>query len=95
MEDRKYLVMTDSHRPFDKTVLARVRPEMVRCIGFWTDRRRDELWIMDADTADEVLRDLSMNNPRKVRLEKALALLDAQEDAKKQASMVGTAPVPA
>ncbi|MEP3669326.1 MAG: hypothetical protein ABJN42_21620 [Roseibium sp.] len=76
--DRQYLIMTDSHRPFDKTVLARVKPALVRQHGFWTDSQSDRLWIVDAETADEALRDLSMNNPRKVRLEKALAVLDAQ-----------------
>jgi len=81
-EDRLYAVMTDSHRPFDRSVLARMRPSRTRETGFWTDDQPDEVWVMDRDTAEEVLAGLSLNNPRIVRAEKALARITAQRDAK-------------
>lgn len=81
-ETRLYAVMTDSHRPFDKTVLARMKPSRTRETGFWTEDQPDEVWQMDRTTAEEVLSGLSLNNPRIVRAEKAIARITAQRDAK-------------
>lgn len=80
--ERLYAVMTDSHRPFDRSVLARMRPSRSRESGFWTDDQPDEVWVMDRATAEEVLAGLSLNSPRIVRAEKALALITAQQNAK-------------
>jgi hypothetical protein len=81
-EARLYAVMTDSHRPFDKTVLARMPPARTRASGFWTEDDPDAVWLMNRDTGEEVLSGLSLNNPRIVRAEKAVALITAQRDAK-------------
>lgn len=81
---RLYAVMTDSHRPFDRSVLARMKPSRTRETGFWTDDQPDAVWVMDRDTAEEVLAGLSLYNPRIVRAEKALAKITAQRDAKAQ-----------
>lgn len=80
--ERRYAVMTDSHRPFDRSVLARMRPDRSRETGFWTEDRPEAVWVMDGATAEEVLAGLSLNNPRIVRAEKALTLITAQRDAK-------------
>ena len=80
--ERLYTVMTDSHRPFDKTVLARMAPGRTRASGFWTDDQPEAVWVMDRSTAGEVLVGLSLNSPRIVRAEKALGLITAQRDAK-------------
>lgn len=84
--DRLYAVMTDSHRPFDKSILARMSPSRSRETGFWTADQPDAVWVMDRATAEEVLAGLSLNNPRIVRAEKALAKITAQRDAKVQAA---------
>jgi hypothetical protein len=83
--------MTDSHRPFDKTALARMRPERTRASGFWTGDRPEAVWLMDRATAEEVLGGLSLNNPRIVRAEKALTLITAQRDANKRFGFSGSA----
>ena len=83
---RLYAVMTDSHRPFDRSVLARMKPDRSRETGFWTADQPDAVWVMDRATAEEVLAGLSLNNPRIVRAEKALAKITAQRDAKAQAA---------
>lgn len=80
--ERLYAVMTDSHRPFDRSVLARMAPERSRASGFWTSDDPDAIWVMDRTTAEEVIAGLSLNNPRIVRAEKAIALITAQRDAK-------------
>jgi len=92
---RLYAVMTDSHRPFDKTVLARMKPDRSRETGFWTDDLPEAVWVMDRATAEEVMGSLSLNNPRIVRAEKALARITAQRDARAQPAAPETdAPLP-
>ena len=80
--DRLYAVMTDSHRPFDGSVLARMAPERTRSSGFWTEDDPDAVWLMDRATAEEVLGSLRLNNPRIVRAERATGLITAQRDAR-------------
>jgi hypothetical protein len=82
VEERKYVVMTDSHRPFDKTKLARKGPHASREDGFWTDTSPDDVWIMDRETADDIVRKLGHNNPRVVRAEKALKIIEEQREAR-------------
>lgn len=81
-QDSLYAVMTDSHRPFDRSVLARMAPERSRASGFWTADDPDAVWRMDRATAEEVLGPLRLNNPRIVRAEKAITLIAAQRDAR-------------
>lgn len=92
--DRLYAVMTDSHRPFDRSVLARMAPERSRASGFWTADDPDAVWLMDRATADEVLGSLSLNNPRIVRAEKAIGLITAQRDARAAPADQADAPLP-
>ncbi len=80
-DQRLYAVMTDSHKPFDKSVLARKSPECSRASGFWTDTQPDQVWLMTRDQAQEVLAKLYMNNPRMVRAEKAVTIIEGQRDA--------------
>ena len=93
-QDRLYAVMTDSHRPFDRSVLARMAPERSRASGFWTADDPDAVWLMDRATAEEVLGSLRLNNPRIVRAEKAIELLRAQRDSKTVPADQADAPLP-
>jgi hypothetical protein len=79
-EDRLYAVMTDSHQPYDKTVLARMAPKRSRETGFWTDRDPESVWLMTRQDAEEVLANIHLNNPRMVRAEKALKTIEKQRD---------------
>ncbi|MBW3243451.1 hypothetical protein KUV57_12325 [Epibacterium sp. DP7N7-1] len=81
-EQRRYAVMTDSSRIGDNSALARRAPPCDRRSGFWTDDDPSEVWIMDRQTAEEVFARISLNNPRIVRAEKAIARIEAQRDAK-------------
>ena len=83
-ENRRYAVMTDSHRPYDKTILARMAPERSRSSGFWTETSVADVWIMDRKTAEEVAGSLRFNNPRIVRAEKARAIIERQAEEKRQ-----------
>jgi len=80
-ENRLYAVMTDSHQPYDKTILARMSPVRFKVSGFWTDRDPEGVWLMKRGEAEEVLSNLHWNNPRMVRAEKALSIIKAQRDA--------------
>ena len=93
-EDRLYAVMTDSHRPFDRSVLARMAPERSRASRFWTADNPDAVWLMDRATAEEVLGSLSLNNPRIVRAERAIGLITAQRDAKAAPAAPAEEPLP-
>lgn len=80
-EERLYAVMTDSPRAFSKTVLARVKPHASKETGFWTDVDTRSVWLMNRETASEILSKLGHNNPRMVRAEKALAIIEGQMEA--------------
>lgn len=77
-EERLYAVMTDSPRAFSKTVLARVKPHASKKTGFWTDVDTGSVWLMNRETATDLLSKLRLNNPRMVRAEKALAIIEGQ-----------------
>lgn len=81
-ENRTYVVMTDSHRPYDKSILARKMPSCSKEDGFWTDSATEDVWVMDRETAEEVLQSLRLNNPRMVRSEKALKIISDQRAAR-------------
>ncbi|MCW3783911.1 hypothetical protein [Defluviimonas salinarum] len=85
-DDRRYAVMTDSHRVFDGSVLARKAPDCSKADGFWTEDAPDEVWIMDRATAEDIRSRLHLNNPRIVRAEKAIGLITAQRDALRAAA---------
>lgn len=93
-EDRFYAVMTDSHRPFDRSVLARLAPERSRASGFWTADDPDAVWLMDRDTAEEIFSGLSLNNPRIMRAEKAIGLITAQRDSRRAPAEQAEEPLP-
>jgi hypothetical protein len=80
-ENRLYAIMTDSHQPCDKTILARMSPARSKVSGFWTDRDPEGVWLMKREDAEGVLSKLHWNNPRIVRAEKALSIIEAQRDA--------------
>jgi len=82
VEERLYAVMTDSHRPYDKSILARMAPERSRASGFWTSDSPDDVWLMDRETAEDIKRQIGHNNPRVVRSEKALKIIEAQKEAR-------------
>ena len=91
-ENRRYAVMCDSHRPYDKTVLARAKPACSKETGFWVETDPDEVWIMDRETAEEVAGKLVFNSPRIVRAEKALGIIEKQRQARLEATTVDMAP---
>ena len=74
-ENRLYAIMTDSHQPYDKTILARMSPTRSKISGFWTDREPEDGWLMKRDEAEDVLSKLHWNNPRLVRAEKAIGII--------------------
>lgn len=80
-EERLYAVMTDNPRNFGKTRLARKAPVRSREAGFWTEVRPDEVWLTDRKTAEEIVSRLVHNNPRVVRAEKAISIIQAQLEA--------------
>jgi len=80
-ENRLYAIMTDSHQPYDKTILARMSPTRSKVSGFWTDRDPEGVWLMKREEAEDVLSKLHWNNPRLVRAEKAIGIIEAQRDA--------------
>jgi len=82
IEERRYVVLTDSRFYKDNTKFARKKPDCSRESGFWTSAAPEEVWIMDRDTALDVVSRLHHNNPRVVRAEKAIAQIEAQRDAK-------------
>lgn len=88
VEERKYAVMTDSHRPHDHKILARMAPDRTKVSGFWTEDNPDDVWAMDREDADDIVRSLKFNNPRVVRIKKALGIIEAQRDEKKLMSQV-------
>lgn len=77
---RRYAVMCDSHRPFDKSVLARAEPDRSKASGFWVDKSPEDVWLMDMETAEEVCARLAFNNPRIVRENKAMNIIARQRD---------------
>lgn len=79
---RHYTVMTDSRFYMDKTKFARKKPDCSRKDGFWTSVAPEDVWIMDHETALDVVSRLHHNNPRVVRADKAIAQIEAQRDAK-------------
>lgn len=85
VKERLYAVMTDSHRLFDDSQLARMAPDRSRVSGFWTDDDPDAVWQMDRKTADELVAKLHHNSPRVVRAEKAVARIAAQREVRQEA----------
>jgi hypothetical protein len=85
-ENRRYAVMCDSQRPYDKTILARAKPGCSKETGFWVDTDPDDVWIMDRETAEEIAGNLVFNSPRIVRAEKALGIIEKQREARMEAS---------
>mgnify|MGYP003651776640 FL=1 len=75
---RLYAVMTDSHRIFDKRVLARKLPEFCGPHDWWTDKADITLWLMPYEAAKKVQSDYGYNNPRIVKECNAIRILEAQ-----------------
>lgn len=84
---RLYAVMTDSHRPGDNRILARGAPSRSKEEGFWIEDNPEDVWLMDHDTAVEVVSKLAYNSPRIVRAKKAIDIIRKQREAKIDRSM--------
>jgi hypothetical protein len=80
-DNRLYAVMSDSRQPHDKSILARMAPARSKETGFWTDRDPEAVWLMKRDDAEDVLSNIHWNNPRMVRAEKAIKIIETQRDA--------------
>lgn len=94
IEDRLYAVVTTSVRNPNK-VMARIAPPKAGKYNFWTTDRIEDVWKMDRATAEDILAKLTLNNPRIMRYEKAVALLAAQNQPKASvAPEADTAPSP-
>ena len=84
--EKLYAVMTDSRRGFRNEVLARLHPSKVGHGKFWTDCEPGDVWQMPLKTAEEVRGGLEMNNPRIVRIQKALAMIEGQIETREMSS---------
>ena len=81
-----YAVMTDSSRPYDKSHLARVRPDARDPhTSFWTTTCVEDVWLLPREEAEEVRDQLHHNSPRIVGEKKALARIALQANQKSQA----------
>lgn len=80
-EKHYYTVMTYSFK-FPGERLARVWPGVERGNDFWTTTNPDKIWKMTREEADEVASRLRLNQPRVVRFDKALKIIEAQRDAR-------------
>lgn len=58
--------------------LARIRPPHAQKGNFWTDNDVSLVWKMDRATADDIVSKLGHNQPRIVRYEKAVAIIERQ-----------------
>ena len=76
---RSYTIMTNSTRTAGQ-LLARVLPGQAGAGNFWTESEPEKVWEMSPADAEEVIAKLHLNQPRIVRYEKAIGIIERQRD---------------
>jgi hypothetical protein len=84
--ERLYVIMTDSPHQHSRQKLARKKPSCDKQSGFWTSNSPDDVWQMSHSTASDILSKLGHNNPRILRSDKAMRIVENQKEASLRAA---------